>query len=332
MSADTQVKQGDIRLSKPFPLVIAKPANKTLPHGKHERPFDWITKVDQLARQEDTAANYSASRFFAAAAFEAASAHVGSTDINTLHIEQFLAQNLFDDDLQTDAIKLFNDILDKCARVKADGKWNYRYENVAKSAIGCRCEYAQGFYSKRRFGRAGSEFERVWKISQNLLGPNDYTAKIKNKHDLAVKKRDEALQAKAKLSAGSDVATVIDGDKNQAGKKPSSPIVTIEKPPGGGNANVSPAAANDPKGKGNASTNGSRSPSRENGRATTPNGHSNDKPVSQTESKGGKGSTSPRLEAAKTGAQAAQKGNFPKFWPEDEAESLQQINYYPVAT
>ncbi|KAK5057883.1 hypothetical protein LTR84_011884 [Exophiala bonariae] len=307
MSANPQVKDGDIQLSKPFSIVIAKPANKKLPHRDPATPFVWITEVDRLARQEDTAANYSASRWYAAAAFEAALAQVGPTDINTLHIEQFLAQNLFDDDRQTDALKLFNDILDKCAQVKTEGRWNFRYGNVAKSAIGCKCEYAQGFYSKRRFGRAGGEFERAWKISQNLLGSNDYTTKIKNKYDQAVKKRAEALQAKAALPPPSTNASTTEVDKTQAGKKPSSPFVTVEKTPGLPSNIVVPATAEkDPKGRGNTTPNGSRSPSREDDKPRPSNGSSSDKSSSQIDNKGGKGNTSPKPEPAKGGSQAAQ--------------------------
>lgn len=306
MSADPQVTEGDLQLSKPFSLVIAKPANKTLPHGKIERPFDWITKVDQLARQEDTAANYSASRWFAAAALEPAIEHFGPADINTLHIEQFLAQNLFDNDRQDDALRLFNDILEKCAKVKANGKWNFRYGNVAKSVIGCKCEYAQGLYSKRRFGRAGGEFERAWKISQNLLGANEFTAKIKTRHGQAVKKRAEVLQARAALAATSDAATATAGDKTQSGKAPK---VTIEKAPGtNGNSSVSPGAAKDPKGKGNASPTGSQSPSRGSGEEATSKAPSNDKAAPHKEGKVGKVNSSSQSDVGKNGSQAPPKG------------------------
>lgn len=311
MSANLQVTEGDLQLSEPFSLVIAKPANKTLPHGKTERPFDWIAKVDQLARQEDTAANYSASRWFAAAALEPAITHFGSADINTLHIEQFLAQNLFDNDRQDDALRLFNDILEKCAQVKANGKWNFRYGNVAKSVIGCKCEYAQGLYSKRRFGRAGGEFERAWKISQNLLGANEFTAKIKTRHGQAVKKRAEVLQAKAAISAAPVVATSTEGDKDktQSGKAPSSPKVTIDKAPAtNGNSSVSAGVAEDPKGKGKASPTGSQSPSRGPGKDAASKEPSNDKAALHKEGKVGKVRSSSQSDVGKSGSQDPPKG------------------------
>lgn len=316
MSANPQIREGDLQLSKPFSFVIPKPANKTLPHGKSEKPFDWITKVDHLARQEDAAANYTASCWYFAAALEPAIAYFGATNINTLHIEQFLAQNLFDNDRQPDALRLFSDILEKCAHVKADGKWNFRYETVAKSVIGCKCEYAQGFYGKRRFGRARGEFEGVLKISQNLLGANELTAKIQTKFGQASKKYAEALEAKSVLSDASKASSAKEGDKNKTGKIPSSPKVTVEKPiEGKGKPPASPGAAKEDKGKGNASPKGSQSPSREKGKESSPKKPPNDNSSSHKGGKESKDKPPTQPGAGKTGFQGPPKGKTTDIFP-----------------
>jgi hypothetical protein len=309
MSANPQIREGDLQLSKPFSFVIPKPANKTLPHGKSEKPFDWITKVDHLARQEDAAANYTASCWYFAAALEPAIAYFGAADINTLHIEQFLAQNLFDNDRQPDALRLFSDILEKCGQVKAEGKWNFRYETVAKSVIGCKCEYAQGFYGKRRFGRASGEFKGVLKISQNLLGANELTAKIQTKFDQAAKKYAEASETKSVLSDASKASTGKAGDNNKPEKIPSSPKVTVVKPSeGNGKPTAPPGAAKDDKGKGNSSPNGSQSPSRGKGKEPSPKKPPNDDSSSHKDGKESKGKPSKQPDAGKTGPQGPPKG------------------------
>lgn len=307
MSAKLQAREGDIQLSKPFSIIIPKPANKTLPGGKSEKPFDWITKVDQLARQEDGAANYTASCWYFAAALEPAISYFGASNINTLHIEQFLAQNLFDNDRQPDAVKLFNDILEKCAQVKAEGKWNFRYTTVAKSVIGCRCEFAQGFYGKRRFGKATAEFEQIFKISQNLLGSDELTAKIKSKSIQAAKKKAEAEKARSILSDTSSTSANKE-DPKKVEKLPSSPRVTVEKPSRGTGKPTSPSPGKDEKGKGSASSDGSRSPSRERGKEKLPKKPADDSSSSHTDSKVVNGNSQAQGSTGKTGSQGAQQG------------------------
>jgi len=307
MSAKLQAREGDLQLSKPFSLIIPKPANKTLPGGRSEKSFGWITKVDQLARQEDAASNYTASCWYFAAALEPAISLFGASNINTLHIEQFLAQNLFDNDRQWDAVQLFNDILEKCAQVKDEGKWNFRYTNVAKSVIGCRCEFAQGFYGKRRFGKATAEFEQILKISQNLLGNDELTTKIKSKSIQSAKKKAEADKAKSVLPDASSVSTNKQ-DPKKIEKIPLSPKLTVEKPSQGTGKPTSPGPGIGGKGKGSASSDGSRSSSHERGREKLPKKQMDDSSTSHTDAKVGKGNSPAQGSVGKTGSHSAQQG------------------------
>lgn len=183
----------------------------------------WLTGVDKLAHKADADGNHSAACYYFAVALEPCAGFIGPDNVNTLNIEQKLALNLFNNDRQPDAQRLFNDILAKCARIQEKGKLDDDYKRVVKSIVGCCCEYARGFFLKKDYRNARIEYERVLKTSEKLLGATEETSKIKFNLSQA-KAKEKEVNEKKKQKPKDSVKNGSGGEKSaqkaSGGKSP----------------------------------------------------------------------------------------------------------------